>query len=155
MKHLLLRAVSVLVGFVLGVGATHFRLALSSPKPSEVYVNNEVQVDENFLLFAGTVLQIGPPVPGSGFFIFYRLAKFRVDRIVIGNYSRAEIVVDQLSRSGEEVNDLRLGDRVCVTVEKSKKIFSRMNVRGLREETEQIDTFYLVTNITTNMPTCR
>jgi hypothetical protein len=155
MKHLLLRVVSVWVGFALGLGATQIGFVLSSPKPSDVYVDNEVQVDENLLLFEGTVLQIGPPVPGSGGVAFYRLAKFRVDRIVIGNYSRAEIVVDQLSLTGKELDDLRLGDRVCVTVEKSKEIFSRMNVSGLREETEQIDTFNLVTNITPNMTTCR
>lgn len=95
------------------------------------------------LVFEGTVLQIAPPVPASGVFAFYRLAKYRVERVCRGRYTKSEIVVDYLSLSTKELDAIKVGDRVCVSVEPSKKILTRTNVEGIREKSEKIKIFYI------------
>jgi hypothetical protein len=94
------------------------------------------------LAFDGTVLKIAPPVPGSGGFAFYRLAKYRVERVCHGRYTKSEIVVDHLSLTGEELNSINVGDRVCAIAKASEKIFTRTNVEGIREESEDVGIFY-------------
>ena len=99
------------------------------------------------LIFEGTVLKIAPPVPASGFAAFYRLAKYRVERVCRGRYAKSEIVVDHLSLTTNELNAIKVGDRVCVSVEPSKKIFARFNVKGIREESERIKIFYIGSDV--------
>jgi hypothetical protein len=95
------------------------------------------------LIFEGTVLQIAPPVPASGDVAFYRLAKYRVERVCRGNYAKSEIVVDHLSLTTKELDAIKVGDRVCVTVKPSRRIFARFNVKGIREESEKVKIFYI------------
>ena len=95
------------------------------------------------LVFEGTVLNIAPSVPASGVFAFYRLAKYRVERVCRGRYTRSKIVVDHLSLSTKELDAIKVGDRVCLSVKPSQKIFTRTNVEGIREKSEKIKTFYI------------
>jgi hypothetical protein len=95
------------------------------------------------LVFEGKILKIASPVPASGQFAFYRLAKYRIERVCRGRYDGSEIVVDHLSLTTKELDGIRIGDRVCVTVRPSKRIFTRTNVEGIREESEKIKVFYI------------
>lgn len=104
--------------------------------------NSSLPDETGGLAFEGTVLRIGPHMPMSGGCAFYRLAKYRVDRVCSGRYFEPEIVVDNLVLTGKELDELSEGDRVWVTVTKSKEIFSRMNIEGIREESDKVDIFY-------------
>ncbi len=95
------------------------------------------------LVFEGIVLKIAPSVPASGYFAFYRLAKYRIERVCRGRYTKTEIVVDHLSLSTKELDAIKVGDRVCLSVEPSQKIFTRTNVEGIREKSEKIKIFYI------------
>jgi hypothetical protein len=100
-------------------------------------------VADEVLVFEGTVLKIAPSVPASGEFAFYRLAKYRVESVCRGRYEGAEIVVDHLSLTTKELDGIKVGDRVCVTVRPSKKLSMRQNVEGIRTESERVETFYI------------
>lgn len=95
------------------------------------------------LVFEGTVLKIGHPMPASGFNAFYRLAKYRVERVCRGKYTKSEIVVDHLSLTTKELNAIKVGDRVRVTVVSSKKIFTRFDEEGIREKSDKVKVFYV------------
>jgi hypothetical protein len=127
-----------LITFVLGVGLS--RLMIRQHVTPVSTVNTE---DEKSLIFEGTVLKIGPPVPASGQFAFYRLAKYRVEKVHYGHYEGNEIVVDHLSLTTHELDGLKEGDRVCVHASRLKEIFMRTYVSGIREESEKVDTFYI------------
>src|SRR4051794_11651327 len=75
------------------------------------------RTNEKLIVFEGTVMKVGVPMPASGQFIFYRLAKYRVDHLCSGSYQKDEIVVDHLSLfSAEELKGVSVGDRVCLAV---------------------------------------
>jgi len=102
--------------------------------------------NKNIIVFEGTVLKIGARMPASGQFMFYRLAKYRIDHVCSGSYSENEMVVDHLSLfTAEELEGVKVGDRACVAVEsrKEKDIGSHSYEKGLREKSEKIDTFYV------------
>jgi len=122
---------------------------------SEIPVIAIINEDENTIVFDGTVLSIGPAVPASGLFAWYRLAKYRVERVYYGHYSNAEIVVDHLSLTTHELDGIRIGDRVCIAVARSNEIFMRTNVRGIREEAEQVDLFYVGGEVSSDELQCR
>ena len=128
---------------------------------SRIYPHREAPVlavnseDEKTLIFEGTVLSIGPPVPASGMSAWYRLAKYRIERVSYGHYANREIVVDHLSLTTHELDGLKAGDRVCVVVERSKETFMRTNVSGIREEAEKVDTFYVGGEVNSDKSLCR
>lgn len=104
------------------------------------------------LTFEGTVLQIGPSVFQSGRASSYQLVKYRIERICKGNYKHQEIVVDHLILSGKELDGIKVGDKLFVTVRKAKKINPRYNVPGLREPSESISNFYIGGTVSKNDP---
>jgi len=71
-----------------------------------------------------------------------------------GDYTGSEIVVDHLMMSGRELEGLKVGNVVCVTVEKRKKLFGRWNARGIREPSEVINIFYRAQNLTRASCSC-
>jgi hypothetical protein len=109
---------------------------------------------ERILVFEGTVLRIGQTVPASGFMAFYRLAKYRVEKACLGKYTKSEIVVDHLSLTTRELDGIKVGDRVWVTVEPSKKIFSRYNEEGIREKSENVRIFYIGGEVVPGLSGC-
>ena len=137
-KALTIRILAALVTFIIGVAVNHLSI---QQRPNPIQTINPG--DEKTLVFEGVVLKVGPQVPGSGVFTFYRLAKYRVDRVSYGHYEEPEIVVNHLSLTTHELDGLEEGSRVCVMVERSKDILSRHDVNGIREENEQADMFYL------------
>lgn len=150
MKWLSIRILSALLGFAIGV-ITPFAL----PKRIEVANVQTNSADTTSLAFEGTVLKLGPRVPGSGVMAFYRLAKYRVERVSSGHYSGSEIVVDHVSMTGDELETLRIGDRVCVSVLESNKIFSVSRVPGIREESERVELFYIGGDVNREDSYCR
>lgn len=138
-KRLTIRILIALLTFLIGVAVSQFRII----RQREASVTTVNSGDEKTLILEGIVLKIGPPVPASGLFAFYRLAKYRVERVSYGHYKGPEIVVDHLSLTTHELDGINEGDRVCVVVERSKEILMRTNVSGLREENEKVDIFYI------------
>jgi hypothetical protein len=138
LKMWTIRLLVALLTFIAGI--TVNRLSIPQQRTTPVEIRNPY--DETAVMFEGVVLKIGPSVPPSGGMAFYRLAKYRVDRITYGHYEAREIVVDHLSLTTHELDELREGMRVCVAVERNAKIFSRFNVEGIREENETVDAFY-------------
>lgn len=96
------------------------------------------------LIFEGVVMRIGPsPNYISGRRTAYQLVKYRVERVCSGSYNGTEIVVDHLILCQEQLRGLKVGDKVCVTVFKSKTVNPRYNAVGIRAESDPIDTFYI------------
>ena len=101
------------------------------------------------IVFQGRVLKLAPePRQKSGGDLVVRLVKYKVQRICEGEYTGSEIVVDHLMVTGEELKGLKVGDVVCVTVEKRKKLSSRWNASGIREPSEIVNMFYVAPNLT-------
>jgi hypothetical protein len=111
--------------------------------------DNQVQKSTDTLVFEGTVECLGPdPGIGSGILAVYRLVKYRVERVVVGEYAGREIVVDHPIFSGDELKGFSVTDRVCVTVEISPKILQRWDAEGIRNPGEEVKTFYIAAYVT-------
>ena len=91
-----------------------------------------------------TVGQIGPS-PGwiSGDTVVYRLAKYRIRQVCVGDYKDDHIIVDHLVLTGLELNGINVGDRVCIAVRKAKEIPARYNAEGIREPSDDVKFFYI------------
>ena len=106
-------------------------------------VLGKAPVDEA-LAFEGVVSRIGPD-PGylSGSLPAYQLVKYRIERIVTGRYEGKEIVVDHLILTGKELEGIKVGARVRVTVRASEKIDLRVNAKGIRKASQVVKVFYI------------
>src|SRR5262245_2506490 len=96
------------------------------------------------LAFEGVVLQIGPD-PGylSGDTPAYQLVNYRIERIITGRYEGKEIVLDHLILTGKELEGIKAGARVCVTVRVSKEIGLRVKAKGIRKASQAVKVFYI------------
>lgn len=90
----------------------------------------------------------------SGGDLVYGLVKYKIERVCEGEYTGSEIVVDHLMISGRELKGLKVGDVVCVTVEKQKTISTRRNAPGIREPSEVANMFYRAQNLTRASCSC-
>ena len=100
--------------------------------------------DPNILVVDAIVERIGKnPGVGSGVFAVYQFAKYKVAKVCAGEYTRSEIVVDHVVMTAEELNNLRVGDRVRLSANKSKTIYLRNNEEGFRKVTHEVDEFYI------------
>jgi len=107
------------------------------------------------LLFQGRVIKLGPhPVYKNGGDLAYRLVKYKVERVCEGEYSGSEIVVDHYLRTGRELRGVKVGDVVCVTVEKRRNISMRENAAGIREPSEIVNVFYHAQGLTRHSCKC-
>lgn len=98
----------------------------------------------NILVVDAIVERIGKnPGVGSGVMAVYQLAKYTIVKVCTGEYAQPEIVVDHLLLTAEELNDLRVGDRVRLHVRRSETIFRRNNEDGFRKATDEIGEFYI------------
>lgn len=96
------------------------------------------------LVFEGVLEKLGPdPGVTNGRFAAYRLAKYRVERLCKGEYDQSEIVIDHSIFTGKEFEGIKVNDRVCVTVKRSKKIQARNNADGIRSPSDVVTTFYI------------
>ena len=100
------------------------------------------------LTFEGTVMKVGArPSFSCGVFAVYRLAKYRVDRVLQGEYNGSEIIVDHLDCTREVLTDVRAGDRVVV-VSREGNVLQRWNAKGIRNPSDPVTTFYLGLSVT-------
>ncbi len=97
---------------------------------------------DSLLVFEATVLRIGRRVPASGRAAWYRLAKYRINRICRGEYQGTEIIVDHLSLTASELDGVKVGDRVCVVVNKSDTIAAEHYAKAIREYGEGVRIVY-------------
>lgn len=95
------------------------------------------------IVFEGTILQMAPPLPVSGMVFSYRLVKYRVERVCKGRYSSTEIIVDHQILAGTELDGVKVGDRVCVAVTKSKNVAKRWDIEGIRSPSDIVKLFYI------------
>ena len=119
-------------------------------------VSADDPANKKLIVFEGTVLKIGTRMPASGLFIFYRLAKYHINRVCTGSYPKDEIVADHLSLfTAQELEGVKVGDRVCVAVEPTEEseIGMRTFEKGLREKSEKVDTFYVGGEVVPVKPT--
>jgi hypothetical protein len=119
-----------------------FENAIASFKPPQ---------DQGVLVFVGSVIKIGPsPRMRCGVVAPYRLAKYRVERVIEGNYDQHEIVVDHLFCRGDELNDLKKGDVVVVKVSVTPyHLQLEQSYDGeIRKEGDEVRTFYIAREIT-------
>jgi len=99
--------------------------------------------------FEGRVLLIGekPPFLSGARQLTYQLAKYRIIKVTRGKYSQSEIVVDHLIFAGTELEKIKIGDRVHVSVERSKTISLRSDSPGIREASDVVKTYYVGTSL--------
>lgn len=101
------------------------------------------------IVFQGRLIKVDRSLrEKSGQNLVYRLAKYKVEQVCEGEYTDSEIVVDHMVLTGRELKGLKVGDRVCVTVEKKKNITVRFNAPGIREPSDIVDMFYRAQNLT-------
>jgi hypothetical protein len=115
-------------------------LALSAPSPG---MKGHAQKRDVDLIIEGTVLSMSPPTPGSGVIAFYRLVKYKVNRVCKGRYSDSEIVVDHWVVTTKELEGVKIGDKVCFAVNRSKRILRRWNADGIRATSDLVPVFYI------------
>jgi hypothetical protein len=100
------------------------------------------------IVFTGIVMAISPSEPIlSGDIPSYRLVKYKVEKVYSGRYEKREIVVDHLVLTGEELKNIKVGDKVKVVVCKSKSIDARLDVEGIRSKSEIIKFYYIAKSI--------
>ena len=102
------------------------------------------------IVFNGTVLKMAPnPQPQTGsVLVVYQLAKYHVNRVCKGGYAEEEMVVDHLILDSKELEEVKVGDTVCITVERSDRIYTRWSYPGIREESDTVETYYVGGKVT-------
>lgn len=128
------------VGVLILVSSFVAKMSINDAKTS---INDMPPINE-MLTFEGVVLRVGPH-PGylSGILPAYQLVKYRIERIIAGRYEGKEIVVDHLILTGNELEEIKIGDRVCITVRASDEIGIRRNVKGIRKASQVVKIFYI------------
>lgn len=96
------------------------------------------------IVFVGTVRRIASDTGiRSGDLAIYRLVSYKVEHVCQGEYNEKAIVVDHLILTGKELDGIKVGDRVCVSVEKSKNVLARFNAEGIRSSNETVKIFFV------------
>ncbi len=98
------------------------------------------------VVFEGTVLKVGTwPNGASGGIEVYQLAKYQINRLVRGQFSGSNILVDHLLLTGNELKKLKRGQRVCVTFFATEDIGHRYDDEILRKSSDEPKFFYIGT----------
>ncbi len=100
--------------------------------------------NKEILIFEGEVEKIGTsPDSVSGGIEVYQLAKYKINRVVRGNYSEKSVIVDHLLLTGNELNRIKVGQKVCISVRKETKIGDIWSDEILRRFSDEISIFYV------------
>lgn len=100
------------------------------------------------MIFSGEVIEIGPsPGFGSGGVRAYQLVKYRVLDVCEGSFQGKEIIADHLILDPRELDNLKIGQRVCIGAKKAKKIAPRYDDEKIRKSTDHVEIFYIVHDI--------
>jgi hypothetical protein len=117
-------------------------ISASSLQSSSPVKNNEL------LIFEGSVLKVGQlPTVSCGVMAVYQLASYRIDRVLVGDYKDAEIVVDHLACKRDVLEGVHSGDKVIVVINKKKRILQRWNAEGIRSAPDTVKTFYVADRV--------
>lgn len=100
--------------------------------------------EQDEVVFIGTVKRVSPgPVVLSGDIPSYRLVKYRINRVLVGEFFTRDIVVDHLILTGRELDGVKVGDKLKVRVRKVTSIDVRTNFTGIRERAEKVETYFI------------
>lgn len=103
---------------------------------------------DGHMIFSGEVIEIGPsPGFGSGGVRAYQLVKYRVLDVCEGSFKGQEIIADHLILDPRELGNLKIGQRACVGVKKTKEIAPRYDDEKIRKSTDHVETFHIVHDI--------
>jgi len=104
--------------------------------------------DNTLLVFEGTVIKVGDlPSMSCGVMAVYQLAKYRVDRVLAGNYKATDIIVDHLACKRDVLNGISAGDKVIVVVNKRGSVLQRWNAEGIRNPDDKVNVFYVAKRV--------
>lgn len=104
--------------------------------------------DEELLIFEGTVIKVGElPAMSCGVMAVYQLARYRVDRVLVGNYKAAEITVDHLACKRDVLEGISSSDKVIVVINRNKTVLQRWNTVGIRSPSDVVKTFYVAERV--------
>ena len=98
---------------------------------------------KDIIILEATLLKLAPPVEPSGVIARYRLAKYKIDRVCRGKFADDETIVDHFILSGNEFDNVNIGDKVYIPVMKYKTLDPRYDSEGIRKSTDKVDTFYV------------
>ena len=88
-------------------------LCLWNPVLAQTSVRND-----RWLLFEGTVVEVGkPPNVVCGVTSPYRIARYKVRKVLQGRYGKDEIIVHHLFCRTDVLADLKAGDEVLVMID--------------------------------------
>jgi len=117
-------------------------LAIGSASPASLFES------DGHMIFSGEVIEIGPsPGFGSGGVRAYQLVKYRVLDVCEGSFKGQEIIADHLILDPRELDNLKIGQRACVGVKKTREIAPRYDDEKIRKSTDHVETFYIVHDI--------
>lgn len=133
-----------LVSTDLGLALTLVALLLWSAACKRYVAQQPSVTTTDKVVIDGVLEKLGPDLGiTNGRFAAFRLAKYRVERICQGEYHEREIVVDHSIFTGHEFDGIKVNDRVCITVRRSKNINVRTNADGIRSPADAVTTFYI------------
>ena len=145
MSRQITRLVVALVAFALGVSASALWSSVTSRKDALVTEKHLPETIGGYpvLTFEGPLLQYSPHMgAGCGVLYIHQVAKYRVDKIVQGEYGGHEIVVDHPACDENVFKDIPLGSRVRLVVSLRQSYNVVTIFPGIREH-ENPSSFYI------------
>jgi len=95
------------------------------------------------MTFEWILLKYSPhPGYGCGVLYVHQVAKYRVEKVVVGKYAGDEIVVDHPACDEDVFKNVPVGSRVRITVRVWRKYLSITDYPGIREPEEIPKIFY-------------
>jgi hypothetical protein len=145
MKRWIIRLTTALLALAIGIATSVGWSVLSHM----TIVNNVHQIDHDsvggppIVIFEGTLLAYSPHVGvHCGLLYVHQVAKYRVDKVIEGEYGAEEIVVDHPACEGDVFKKLPIGSQVTVVVSVQQSYSTITMEKGIRE-TEHPAVFYI------------
>ncbi len=117
------------------------------------FSQDSVESKNKWLIIEGKVLQIGKsPKILCGVLAPYRIAKYKVNKVIQGSYNKQEIIVDHLFCRDDVLADLTEGDQVLLVIDPERKpaeVWSDGEIRKSTEKGKQFFVAYRVAKMTT------
>lgn len=103
-----------------------------------------VYAKSKWLIIEAEVLEIGKS-PGilCGVVAPYRIAKYKVEKVIEGIYKNGEIVVDHLFCRSNVLEDLKPGDKVLLVIDPKRKPAEIWEDGVIRKPQEKVGKFYV------------
>ncbi|MBS1792920.1 MAG: hypothetical protein JSS81_03655 [Acidobacteria bacterium] len=114
-----------------------------------LFSQNSVESKNKWLIIEGEVLQIGKsPEVLCGVVAPYRIAKYKINKVIEGSYNRKEIIVDHLFCRDDVLADLTKGDQVLLVIDPERKPAEVWADGEIRKSTEKVKQFFVAYRVT-------